>query len=346
VEEGTAMPEVDLNIKFVPDDTRVWRLYPGQYRDFGDPFSDTDTVFLDLPSLRLERDSLNDRQFLNAQIGRAWDIRDWHRAPETDKPAFPQNLDYYVNEFSSRQTGQQYGNIYHLYFDATPGDVIVVPVEAGFATYLMIGEILTEFDPRDHQRLPMYGNDVVPFRRVRWINRRQLRRLLSPELAGELAGRRAIRLLAGEREDEERDKIYAEIFELSYHDFIYKDLCEYVFDAPNYQQKPLGIFPGAELLSAIIAYGNAVSAGDAIGDLTVSDASDLAFAEEGVEAFEVDFASPGTYRVKMRGHTSVLLNALDPDMVYKLVRGYSAELGFEIGAHALRATAATNALTE
>jgi integrase/recombinase XerD len=36
--------------------------------------------------------------------------------------------------------------------------------------------------------------------------------------------------------------------------------------------------------------------------------------------------------------------ALDPDMVYRLVRSYSAELGFEIGAHALRATAATNAL--
>jgi site-specific recombinase XerD len=36
--------------------------------------------------------------------------------------------------------------------------------------------------------------------------------------------------------------------------------------------------------------------------------------------------------------------ALDPDMVYKLVQKYSAELGFEIGAHALRATAATNAL--
>jgi integrase/recombinase XerD len=31
-------------------------------------------------------------------------------------------------------------------------------------------------------------------------------------------------------------------------------------------------------------------------------------------------------------------------MVYRLVRGCSAELGFEIGAYALRATAATNAL--
>ena len=36
--------------------------------------------------------------------------------------------------------------------------------------------------------------------------------------------------------------------------------------------------------------------------------------------------------------------AITPDGLYKIVRGYSAGLGFEIGAHALRATAATNAL--
>jgi integrase/recombinase XerD len=36
--------------------------------------------------------------------------------------------------------------------------------------------------------------------------------------------------------------------------------------------------------------------------------------------------------------------AITPDGVYKLVRKYSTALGFEIGAHALRATAATNAL--
>jgi integrase/recombinase XerD len=33
-----------------------------------------------------------------------------------------------------------------------------------------------------------------------------------------------------------------------------------------------------------------------------------------------------------------------PDAIYKLVRAYSALLGFEIDADALRATAATNAL--
>jgi integrase/recombinase XerD len=42
--------------------------------------------------------------------------------------------------------------------------------------------------------------------------------------------------------------------------------------------------------------------------------------------------------------TGALDNAITADGVYKLVRAYSAALGFEIGAHALRATAATNAL--
>jgi site-specific recombinase XerD len=37
-------------------------------------------------------------------------------------------------------------------------------------------------------------------------------------------------------------------------------------------------------------------------------------------------------------------NAITPDGIYKLVREYSAALGFKIRAHALRATAATNAL--
>jgi integrase/recombinase XerD len=36
--------------------------------------------------------------------------------------------------------------------------------------------------------------------------------------------------------------------------------------------------------------------------------------------------------------------AITPDGIYKLVRTYSSELGFTIGAHSLRATAATNAL--
>jgi integrase/recombinase XerD len=50
------------------------------------------------------------------------------------------------------------------------------------------------------------------------------------------------------------------------------------------------------------------------------------------------------FRPLKNNRTRRLDKALTPDAVYKLVRGYSGQLGFEIGAHALRATAATNAL--
>jgi integrase len=50
------------------------------------------------------------------------------------------------------------------------------------------------------------------------------------------------------------------------------------------------------------------------------------------------------FRPIRNNRTGRLVKALDPDMVYRLVRGYSGQLGCEVGAHALRATAATNAL--
>ena len=50
------------------------------------------------------------------------------------------------------------------------------------------------------------------------------------------------------------------------------------------------------------------------------------------------------FRPVRNNRTGRLERAITADGIYKLVRGYSAGLGFEIGAHALRATAATNAL--
>lgn len=50
------------------------------------------------------------------------------------------------------------------------------------------------------------------------------------------------------------------------------------------------------------------------------------------------------FRPTRNNRTGDVDKALTADAVYRLVRGYSAALGFEIGAHALRATAATNAL--
>ncbi|MGH7088061.1 MAG: tyrosine-type recombinase/integrase, partial [Stellaceae bacterium] len=50
------------------------------------------------------------------------------------------------------------------------------------------------------------------------------------------------------------------------------------------------------------------------------------------------------FRPLKNNRTGKLEKAVSPDAVYKLVRTYSELLGFKIGAHALRATAATNAL--
>ena len=50
------------------------------------------------------------------------------------------------------------------------------------------------------------------------------------------------------------------------------------------------------------------------------------------------------FRPVRNNRTGQLVRAITADGVYKLVRTYSVRLGFPIGAHSLRATAATNAL--
>src|SRR5271166_299908 len=57
-----------------------------------------------------------------------------------------------------------------------------------------------------------------------------------------------------------------------------------------------------------------------------------------------DDDSGALFRPIRNNTTGKLDKAITPDGIYKLVRAYSAALGFGIGAHALRATAATNAL--
>jgi integrase/recombinase XerD len=49
------------------------------------------------------------------------------------------------------------------------------------------------------------------------------------------------------------------------------------------------------------------------------------------------------FRPLRNNRSGRLQPAITPDGIYKLVRAYSGQLGFEIGVHALRATAATNA---
>jgi integrase/recombinase XerD len=54
--------------------------------------------------------------------------------------------------------------------------------------------------------------------------------------------------------------------------------------------------------------------------------------------------SGALFRPLRNNRTGELDKMITPDGIYKLVRAYSAALGFKIGVHALRSTAATNAL--
>ena len=82
------------------------------------------------------------------------------------------------------------------------------------------------------------------------------------------------------------------------------------------------------------AFGSRGSSGSAAGGLIID------YLEADGRGEEVG----GALFRAVRGPAGRQAKAITADAIYKIVRGYSAKLGFEIGAHALRATAATNAL--
>lgn len=61
-------------------------------------------------------------------------------------------------------------------------------------------------------------------------------------------------------------------------------------------------------------------------------------------AGRIEDPSGALFRPVRNNRTGSLDKAITPDAVYRIVRAYSHAQGFEIGAHALRATASTNAL--
>lgn len=62
------------------------------------------------------------------------------------------------------------------------------------------------------------------------------------------------------------------------------------------------------------------------------------------EAHHAADSEGALFRPVRNNRTGRLNDAITPDGVYKLVRRYALGLGLKIGAHALRATASTNAL--
>jgi hypothetical protein len=153
MENAVPRPIIDLNVKLVPDNVKIWRVYPGTKKDFVRQFVSEGCIFLELPGLELEAADLSSRErkhLLLSKIARAKAYASWHLKEADVRGSYPStDVQDYFDEGRSRSAAMSFRNFERLFRTAKVGDIVIVPEDNGFQSKLYIGEITSDFDVED-----------------------------------------------------------------------------------------------------------------------------------------------------------------------------------------------------
>lgn len=175
--------EIDIRTRVIRSDEKFHILFPGEAHSLYRAMAEREAVFLDLPGFELAgARSFAGLDRIKERIGYSDAVKAWLREGGDLSSVPDPSLDAYSILRGSQRKLLLAGAIQRLYYDLKPGDIVVVP-GPGYHTDVMIGEIVgssaTMLVPE------IYGQVLVPARRVRWLARKQ-KRLLSSDLIARL----------------------------------------------------------------------------------------------------------------------------------------------------------------
>jgi hypothetical protein len=167
--------QIDLNVKVLPFDHKVWRLFPGRGYSFQKAVYEQGLAFLDFPGLFLPPGEVNENTpHLLQSVQRSLKIKDWYGSSNsTGSPpkAFEPKGDYtptVTSEIWPTNLLTFRSNIVALFGGAKNGDLIVVPL-SGRDRSLVIGEFVGEPSDRTQAKYERYEEFVLPARKIKWL---------------------------------------------------------------------------------------------------------------------------------------------------------------------------------
>lgn len=299
--------EIDLNIKNISIGTKVWRLYPGTKKDFVRQFIKNSCVFLEIPGVVPAPVHFVNRKKSDPILAMARAYAEWHLLPSEERNRKSQpssNIEDYYDPKKTKKVRSLFHNYSRLFNQANIGDIIVVPEDEGFESLLYFGQIESDWNADDLVGVPQFGGMSVPFRRVRWLRTDYKRRHLKSHVDRALGGRLAV------KEIDDQD-VVIELFRIAYNNFIYGDIAQYYFDAPAYDNDPQETIPGIRVLQFALSAAQACVDGilPQFDSASFEDIIRSGLYKRNLSSFEINFASPGGYRVALR-RPEVLLLAL------------------------------------
>jgi hypothetical protein len=285
----------DIAAKLVSASQRAWVVHAGRSQQNYQDFSESNMVYLEAPYLELERETLLDKNALRRAIRRAGA---WQRFHETTGSSTPsQELWRYSDRpFKETYLTALHGSIGRLFRKAKVGDLVIVPGrehhEGLFRPVIRIGEITTSFVSDDVHSGGRTSTQKVPFRRVKWL-RVVARRDLSLSLERRIGKPPAIREIKIEKETEE-------LLKYAYSSYIFDGSSSSAVEARKYDGSDFVTLNKSSELIAFLVSAHAVFSQDGIGVDIVNDMSKFTmehFKEAHIENIEIEFASPGYWRI-------------------------------------------------
>jgi len=320
-------------IRLLRDDVAVWLIYAGYNRRFLSDFADNNRVFLNIPGFNATPAALEDEVLMRRHLAMSDAVNEVIRGHTNTAPS-RNPLDYSPTPYTantpdSRQFSAEIGNIIRLYKKAKIGDIIMSPGHGQFDPFL-IGEITNNWSKADDLVVAQLENEIVPARRVRWINAVATRRDFAPRTAKRLVNRHAITLIDR--------RFYQDIFDNIYPSYSWGERSKLDLFGNGYAGKdPLQPYDAAKLLkyvmSAVFAYEDNNFA--AFQALDIDAAITQFYDESRVAELAQNFNSPGKFTIIAKSGIAAILMAggimmatADPNVGFPQQRAQvSAQIG-------------------
>lgn len=284
--------EIDVRTKVIGSETRILAVHAGVRRRYFSIFRDGNFVFLELPGFEGGPAVFDDtpvlRQHLRASEAIAsFAVLDPSRSSRQPPERRPSS---YPNDVGDAAFARFVGTVRSLY-TASVGDLVLVPSYGGQYGDVLIGEIQAPFSVRDRVPVERYNNELVPYRRVKWLPVHVLRRNLSVALSRRLENRTAATEI-------NRAQFGREVFSIAYNNYSDQTISKLELTGNKYED-PFDLVPVATLVRYFAAAYAAIEGGHEtdIGKSSIPELIEKYYSKELLQNFAVTFSSPGKVKV-------------------------------------------------
>ncbi|MDX8518737.1 hypothetical protein [Mesorhizobium dulcispinae] len=285
----------DIAAKLVLPSQRAFVVHAGRARVNYDEFVQNDIVFLEAPYLRLGDISLNSKGNVRRAIRRSIALRNHAETTGSQQPS-ELTKDYDDGTFQESDLQTLSGSVARLYGRAKKGDLVIVPgrdsYDGLYRPVIRFGEIASDFSASDIYDGNRLASQKVPFRKVRWLNVVP-RKEISIRLERRIGKPPAVREIKIDRDSDE-------LLRHAYDSYIFEGNSSSVVSADKYDAADFVVLNRASDLIAFLVSAHAVVSRNVGSPLSIGDIeafTEQHFRDARVENIEVDFASPGYWRI-------------------------------------------------